>query len=105
MLSHEVWVYLLAGALSSIAVGRITRLVVFDDFPPSVALRSWWARVTKDGPWNKLTTCGFCFAVWATPLSWAWAWVSNLHWTWWAAHGLASCMYLAAIIVAYDQPE
>lgn len=105
MLSHEWWVYFLAGITSSIAVGRIVRLIVFDEFPPTVAIRKWWIRVTNAGPWSKLVTCGFCLSVWLTPISWVWAFASNLHWTWWAAHGLVACMYLAAMVVAYDQPE
>lgn len=106
MLSHEWWVYALAALTSSVAVGRIVRLLVFDDFPPAKALRDWWiTKLTKGGPWSKIFKCGFCMAVYLVPLSWAWAWISNLHWTWWAAHLLVACMYLAAIIVAYDQPE
>lgn len=105
MLLHEWWVYALAVITSAIAVGRIVRLIVFDSFPPSIALREAWIRATKDGPWSKLVKCGFCLSVWIVPISWIWGWASNLHWTWWAAHLLVVCMYLAAIVVAYDQPD
>lgn len=105
MLLHEWWVYVLAAITSSVAVGRIVRLIVFDQFPPTIALRTWWVKVTGGGPWAKLVTCGFCLSVWLVPISFAWAWISNLHWTWWAAHALVACMYLAAMVVAYDQPE
>lgn len=105
MLSHEPWVYAVAGLVSVIGVARIVRLIVFDDFPPVVRLRDWWIKVTGNGPWSKLVKCGFCLSVWITPISWVWAWASNLHWTWWVAHVLVTCMYLSAIVVAYDQPE
>ena len=105
MLLHEWWVYALAALVSVIGVGRIVRLITYDKFPPMIALRERWIEITHDGPWSQLVKCGFCLSVWITPISWAWAWASNLHWSWWAAHLLVTCMYLSAILVAYDQPD
>lgn len=105
MLSHEWWVYGAALAASVVGVARIVRLVVFDDFPPTVALRLWWDKVTRHGPWKQIVHCGFCLSPYITLGSWAWAWASDLHWTWWVAHLFAGATYLASIVVAYDQPE
>jgi hypothetical protein len=34
----------------------------------------------------------------------AWAYLSGLHWTWWVANGWWAGSYLAAMVVAYDEP-
>jgi hypothetical protein len=105
LLSHEWWVYATAMAASVLGVARIVRLVVFDDFPPSVVVRAWWTGVTRNGPWAQIVKCGFCLSPYLMVISWAWGWASNLHWTWWVAHLFAAAAYLASIVVAYDQPE
>lgn len=105
MLSHDWWVYGAAMAASVLGVARIVRLLVFDDFPPSVAARAWWAKTTRNGPWAQLAKCGFCLSPYLMAISWAWGWVSDLHWTWWVAHLFAGTAYLSSILVAYDQPE
>jgi len=33
-----------------------------------------------------------------------WAWLSDLHWTWWVINGVWAASYLAASVVAYDEP-
>jgi len=105
VLSHEWWVYVLALGTSVLGVGRIVRLLVHDDFPPSVALRTWWVRVTRGGAWNKVLTCHFCLPPYLMAISWVWGWASDLHWTWWVAHLFAGATYLTSILVAYDEPE
>lgn len=105
MLSHEWWVYALALGTSVLGVGRMVRLLVFDDFPPTLALRAWWIRVTENGPWAQLVRCGFCLSPYLMVISWAWGWATNLHWTWWVAHLFAGAAYLSSILVAYDQPD
>ena len=105
MLSHSGLVLFLALVTSVFGVGRMVRLLVFDDFPPAVAVRNWWDRVTKGGTWSQIVHCGFCAAPYVMAVSWAWGIASDLHWTWWFAHLFAGATYLASIVVAYDQPE
>lgn len=34
-----------------------------------------------------------------------WWFLADGHWTWWVINGWWGACYLAAIVVAYDQPE
>lgn len=48
-----------------LAVYRLTRLVVFDDFPPVQAVkRRVIARFGAASAWATLLTCPFCLSVW-----------------------------------------
>lgn len=105
MLSHEWWVYALASVVSVLGVGRMLRLLTYDDFPPVKRARDWYLAKVGTSPWKQLATCPFCLGPYAMVVSFGWAWLSDLHWTWWVAHLFAGLSYLAAILVAYDQPE
>jgi hypothetical protein len=109
-------IYVLIGVLS---VARTARLVVFDDYPPMVWLRDRWDRLTHYDPqtvgWGKLLHCAFC----ATPylavgmLLWSLAALPDSNptdwwsaaWWWLVVNGTWGLSYIAAITVAYDQPE
>lgn len=103
--------YVLAFALGVLAVARLTRLIYFDDFPPSVFIRRQWDRLTKTDPttptnirvgWNKLMYCPYCLSFYVG-LAWAiWALGSDFHWTWWAASAVLGGSYVAAIVVSSD---
>ena len=92
---------LLIGVL---AVARAARLVVFDDYPPMVWLRRRWYVLVGDSDWKKLVDCAFCAAPYLAAADIAWAWVSDFHWTWWLVNGWAALSYVAAIVVARDEP-
>lgn len=101
------WQAILAAVVAVIGAARLTRLVTYDDYPPAIALRMWWDRVTDDGPWAKLAHCPWCFGPWAfgaaalsflltfvyPPLAWAW-------WLWW---GILAGAYLTSQYVYFDQ--
>ena len=92
-----------AAVVGLIGTARFVRLVVADEFPPSMALRMGWSRLTNDGPWSKLFSCMWCFAPYAVAANLAWAALSNLHWSWWLFNGWLAASYLASWIVFHDE--
>jgi len=101
-----LWVAAVLVAVLSVA--RTARLLVFDEFPPVAWLR---AQVVARLPesWAPLATCAFCIAPYLAAGMGVWMWLAwtgtNFHWTWWVLNGWWAACYLAAIVVAYDQPE
>lgn len=99
------WVIL---AVAVISVARVARLITHDTWPPME-----WARprlAARLGSWSELVLCPFCVAPYLMAGQLAWLVLLRGHgdaftlgWLipnlWWAAS------YVAAIIVAYDQPE
>lgn len=97
--------YILAIIVGILSVARTARLLIFDDFPPIM-----WARVrvrawvkNEDSKWLGLLDCPFCMAPYLTAGMLTWAWLSDLHWTWWVINGWWAASYLAATYVAYDE--
>lgn len=88
-----------------LSVARTARLIGFDDYPPMVWLRDRWNERFGEEGWGKLIHCPFCSAPYLAAGMIAWAWVSDLHWTWWLINGWWGLCYLSSIVVAYDQPE
>lgn len=92
-------------------VGRFTRVMVHDPFPPAIAVRMAWDRITNDGPWSKLLHCWWCFSFWATLgcIGWfAWGQIPGwgfLNVIWWVFWGALAMSYLAAIVIARDEPN
>ena len=101
----------LALATAVLGVGRLTRVIVHDPFPPAIQVRMAWDRlVGDDSPWSKLFHCWWCMSFWITMfcIGWfmlgqidGWAWVNVL---WWIVWGGLSISYLAAIVIARDEP-
>ena len=87
------------------SVARTARLLIYDDFPPMVWLRiRWFALFSDDNPWRKLAECQFCLTPYLSAGMLAWAWASDTNTWWWVINGVWAASYLAAMIVAYDQP-
>jgi hypothetical protein len=86
-----------------LASARITRLLVADEYPPSIWLRIRWDTVTKDGPWALLAHCPWCLGPYVSGLSALWAYLSNLHWTWWVVNGFFALGYVTSWIVFHDE--
>jgi len=100
----NTYVYLgLALVVLVLSAGRLTRLMVADEYPPTVKLRMWWNAVTKDGPWAKLVHCPWCFGPWATLFVGLWGYLSDLHWTWWAFNGWLALSYVVSWAVFHDE--
>lgn len=97
---------ILAFVIGVIAVGRAARLLVHDDYPPAQWVREKYVRHTSKG-WETLFLCPFCIAPYLAAGDLAWyllaeGWVVD---AWWIVNIWAAVSYLAAILVAYDQPE
>lgn len=109
---------LTAVVVGTIAVGRAARLVTSDAYPPAQAVRLWWINATEvrgAGTWREgwapLATCPFCFAPYAAAVDLTWALWSGLTWggvtwgsAWWVVNVWAAVSYLAAMLVARDEP-
>lgn len=95
---------LAALAIGVIAVARMTRLVVDDDWPPMLWFRSKWDRLTENSKWSVLVECPFCVAPYVAAFSIGWAILSSLHWSWWLFHGWLAVSYLAAMLNVRDIP-
>lgn len=96
---------LIAAVLVAVlGTGRLTRVIVHDDFPPSVWARIKWDSLTRDGSWSKLAHCWWCATPWIMAICIAWGYFSSLHWSWWLFWGWLGLSYLAAIVIARDEP-
>ena len=106
---QETPVFLAAFFIAALGVGRLTRAIVHDDFPPSVWWRITWARITNDGPWNKLFTCWWCLSFWVALFCIGWfiaGWyVVWLAWAWWIFWGGLALGYVATMIIVRDEPN
>lgn len=101
MIDHPIWVAI----IGTLAVGRLARLVVFDDYPPMKWLRVRYHLLTEGSGWEKLAECAFCAAPYLAAGDMAWYWFSDAHWSWWAFNIWLAVSYVAAMIVARDEPE
>jgi|SRR5690606_4682656 len=103
------WVALLAIAVGVLGVGRLTRAIVYDDFPPSMWWRQTWARWTHDGPWLKLFTCWWCLSFWLALICVGWFLLTDLHpavmYAWWIFWGALALGYVAAMVIERDTPR
>jgi hypothetical protein len=102
MTNIEIAAALIVGILS---VARTARLIGFDEYPPMVWLRDRWDERIGDEGWGKLIHCPFCATPYLAAGMALWFWLGGEHWTWWVINGVWGFSYVAAIIVAYDQPE
>lgn len=101
----EILLWIIAFVVGSLSAGRITRLLTQDSFPPAVWLRVKWDDKTDGNSWNVLMHCHWCLSVWVTAPIGLWAWLSNLHTSWWVFNGILAATYVAAMIVERDEKE
>lgn len=99
---------LLTIAVGVFGVGRITRIVVHDDFPPTKWLREH-VEIWIGPAWGKLLNCPWCFSVWAAAGCIVW-WIIGLQvewigWAWWVIWGLLALAYVATMIYVRDEPD
>jgi hypothetical protein len=91
-----------------LSVARTARLVVWDDYPPTMWLRMKWDDLTERSSWNKLLHCQFCLCPYLATGNLGWAiwsglWFHGWGLVWWIANGIWAGSYLAATYVAYDE--
>lgn len=104
-----VWgIWLVALAVLILGAGRLTRVITYDDFPPTIKMRVLWDKLTDDSEWNKLLHCFWCFGFWAGLLGMSWFGVGLIvEWVmiaWWAVFGALAVGYVISMVVARDEP-
>jgi uncharacterized iron-regulated membrane protein len=99
------WVALIVVAV--LGVGRLSRLITYDDYPPTIAIRARWAAITHDGGWSKLASCFWCLTPWLMLVAGVWFWLGYGTWAeaaWWVFFGWLAISYLTSMVVARDEP-
>jgi hypothetical protein len=105
--------YLIAVAVVTIvSAARITRLAVYDEFPPVEWLRARYTVRTEGTGWELLAKCGFCMSFWVTAAVIAWGLLAHVYGhppnhstatqVWWIANGIFAASYLSAMTIARD---
>ncbi len=105
------WWFVFAIVTAILGVGRWSRVVVHDTFPPSMWFRQKWAAWTvkhKHPGWTNLFFCWWCFTPWLMLVCIGWflltfaaVWIA---WAWWLFWGWGALAYVASIILARDEP-
>jgi len=67
------WVAVVAATI--IGAARLTRIAVYDKFPPAQWVRDKYLDATDGSGWALLALCGYCMSFWVTALVVAWGWV------------------------------
>lgn len=106
------WWFVLAVATAILGVGRWTRLIVHDSFPPAEWLRQRWASFTakhKIESWALLLFCFWCLAPWLMLICGLWFAATWVHpffaWSWWLFYGWGALAYVTSMVVARDEPK
>lgn len=99
---------LLAAGVAVFGVGRLSRVLTVDLFPPAAWVRMKWSALTRDGDWSLLARCFWCATPWIMAVAIGWFWVGTLVvWigiAWWIFWGWLALAYIATIIIARDEP-
>lgn len=102
------WLIVAAVLVAVFGVGRLSRILTWDAFPPSVAIRQWWRRVAHRD-WVKLVECFWCATPWIMLGAIGWftvgLWVEWIAIAWWIFWGWLALSYVASIIIARDEPS
>lgn len=95
--------------MASLAAARLTRLVIYDSFPPSAWIRTKWDNWTEGNSWNPLLHCHYCLAPWillAAMLLGIACGIpvpgDGIERLWWFAVTWLGLAYIASIVVSYD---
>lgn len=106
---HDHFVQVAAVLVAVFSIARTARLLTFDDFPPVQWLRDrvvvWLSHGERRSKWLPLTNCPFCLCPYLAAGMAVWVWLSQLDVWWWWINGAWAAAYVAAIIVARDEPE
>lgn len=101
-----------------VSAARLTRLLVFDKFPPIKWVRDRYEDKTDGSGWQLLALCGYCMSFWVTALVVLTGWVCGVYGDepgpnrsdvdttgWWLVNGIFAASYLAAVFMAHDGDE
>lgn len=110
------FIAVLAMIVGVLGIARLTRVLVYDTFPPAVWLRIQWDRLVppeKGGwwsLWNKLLHCWWCLSMWVSVACILWWWLLiPLHpawlYGWWVFWGALAASYVATMVIVRDDPN
>lgn len=106
------WWFLWALFVAIMGVGRWSRLVTYDKFPPVVWVREKWEVWTvkhAHSDWTDLLFCPWCFTPWLFLICIGWFALTFVApffaWSWWLFWGWGAVSYVASIVISYDQKE
>ena len=108
-LNVDHW-YIVVLALITVIMGpaRLSRVITYDSWPPTVWLRNKWVGLTAGSGWDKLLTCIWCFTPWIVGAAMLWFWAGlYVPWimvAWWVLWGWLALSYIASIVIARDEP-
>lgn len=108
--------WIAVAAVTILSAARLTRLAVYDDFPPVKWVREKFLDKTDGSNWQLLGICGYCASFWLTGLvvlsadlmgvldgEPAWGGSGELSQPlWWIFNGTLAAAYLAATYIAND---
>lgn len=108
LIAGDGWLAFLTIAIAVLGVGRLTRVIVHDDFPPAVWWRMQWSKWTKDGPWAKLFLCWWCLSFWIALVCIGWFLLADVSpfflWSWFIFWGALALSYAATMVIVRDEP-
>lgn len=100
----DLAIYVAAFFLGTVATARFVRLWTQDNFPPVAWVRTRViAKIGPESPWSDIAECPWCSAFWFVLVNTAYAFFSDLHWSWWWLNAIMASTYLAAWIVVHDE--
>lgn len=99
----EPFEIVVAAVVGTLAVARLTRLAIDDDFPPVMWARQWYVRHVPEA-WQGLAECPWCASFWIALADVLVAWATDLHWGWWLFNTVFAVAWVAAFLCARDIP-
>jgi hypothetical protein len=105
---HQIdpWYWIAVAAVAVLSSARLTRFLVYDEFPPIMWLRERLKVVEVEdlakSRWKLLAVCGFCMSFWVTLAVVTWGYLTDWQTAWWLVNGTFAASYLAASYVARD---
>lgn len=99
----SIWHQVVIAILGVFASARITRLLVNDEYPPSIWLRMKWDALTHDGSWSKLAHCPWCLAPYVTAAVFGVGYLVTWPTWWYLGAAWMSASWAAAWITFHDE--
>jgi hypothetical protein len=94
-----MWSTVAAAVVGVLAAARLTRLIVYEAFPPAVWLRT---RLAGRGRWRDLVGCHYCTAPYVTAVVLGAGWAVGWSLWWWVPTVWLAASYVAAMVVSWD---
>lgn len=94
--------YFCAAIIGTLSAARITRLITWDAFPPTMKIRDLWDKITREGDYALLFHCPWCMGFWVTLGITAWGFGTDFNRWWWIINAVFGLSYVAAMIIVHD---